>query len=272
MKPTALILGASSGMGLATAQKLAGEGFDLYLLYRERKEQAREAEAGFEKLRQQGTQITSWNKDALKSETREEVSAQLREKGAKVSLLLHSIAKGNLGLMVPYKNPSGNASSKLSGIFGDEDRFLGDDDFLLTAEAMAVSYYNWVKAIHDENLFAAEAAVLALSSEGSRRAWRNYAAVSAAKAALEAISRSIAVEFAPYGIRSNILQPGVTDTRALQHIKGHEIIREQSLQRNPFGRLTSPADVANAVYLMSRPEARWINGTVIPVDGGESIA
>lgn len=118
-------------------------------------------------------------------------------------------------------------------------------------------------------LFAEDARVLGLTSEGNQKAWHNYAAVSAAKASLEAISRSIALEFAPFGIRSNILQPGVTDTPSLRMIPGQEALKSQAAFRNPFSRLTTPEDVANAVYLMCRDEAAWINGAIIPVDGGE---
>ncbi len=82
----------------------------------------------------------------------------------------------------------------------------------------------------------------------------------------------MALELAAYGIRSNILQPGVTITPSFRMIKGNELIEEQSKMRNPFGKLTRPEDVANVVYLLSCPEELWINGAVIPVDGGESIA
>ncbi|HAD95805.1 MAG TPA: short-chain dehydrogenase [Cryomorphaceae bacterium] len=274
MKPLAIILGASSGMGMATALKLAREGFNLCVLYRERRQQAREAEEAFDRLRSQGCKILSYNKDALDAQSREEVMQQLLEQGVKVSLLLHSIARGNLKLMVPYRSGDHHSktSAELERLFADETHFLQGEDFQLTTEAMALSFYHWVKALHAKNLFEKEAMTLALTSEGSKKAWRNYAAVSVAKAALEAVARSIALEFAPYGIRCNILQPGVTDTRALHYIKGYPLIREQSLDRNPFGRLTTPEDVADVVYLMSRKEAQWINGAIIPVDGGESIA
>lgn len=268
--PTALILGASSGIGLASAKKLAKEGFNLVLLYRARKSDQQEAEEAFAEMRKSGAEVLAFNKDVLKEETRQEVLEELKSKGVKISLLLHSIAKGNLKLMAPIKNPD-LLPAGLQGTFRDGDNFLKEDDFLLTSQAMAVSYYSWVKAVFDHRLFADEAMCLALTSEGGRKAWRNYGAVSAAKAALEAISRNIALEFAQHGIRSNILQPGVTDTASLRMIPGSSYLKSQSVQRNPFGRLTKPEDVANAVYLMSRPEARWINGTIIPVDGGESI-
>ncbi len=271
--PWALILGGSSGMGWASVQKLARDGFNLVVLYRERKQQARETELHLQELKQQYNRtIISFNKDALSNEVVQAVAGKLKNEGIRLSLLLHSIAKGNLKLMVPVKKSDTRFAEKISAIFEDEKYFLEEQDFQLTIQAMALSYYNWVKVLHDSNCLAQEAMMLALTSEGSSRAWRNYAAVSAAKASLEAISRSIALEFAPYGIRSNILQPGVTDTRALRFIKGHELIRARSEERNPFGRLTTPDDVANVVYLMSRKEALWINGAVIPVDGGESVA
>jgi NAD(P)-dependent dehydrogenase (short-subunit alcohol dehydrogenase family) len=77
---------------------------------------------------------------------------------------------------------------------------------------------------------------------------------------------------APFGIRSNIVQAGVTDTPALRMIPGSAHLKAQARIRNPFGRLTTPEDVANAIYLLSLPESAWINGAIIRVDGGERIS
>ena len=96
--------------------------------------------------------------------------------------------------------------------------------------------------------------------------------VTFAKVTLEAITRNIALEYAPFGIRANCIQAGVTDTASLRMIPGSDEIKKHSLLRNPFNRLTLPEDVANVVYLLSKDEAAWINGTIIPVDGGEHIS
>ena len=149
---------------------------------------------------------------------------------------------------------------------------LKNDDFNITINAMAISLFDWTQAIFDAKLFANDARIVSFTSEGNTKAWKHYAAVSAAKVTLEAITRNIALEFAPYGIRANCIQAGVTDTASLQLISGSEKIKKHTLLRNPFKRLTTPKDVANVVYLLSKDEASWINGSVIPVDGGEHIS
>jgi NAD(P)-dependent dehydrogenase (short-subunit alcohol dehydrogenase family) len=121
-------------------------------------------------------------------------------------------------------------------------------------------------------LFASDARVLGMTSEGNHVAMRGYAAVAAAKAALESVARAMALELAPYGIRSNVVQAGVTDTPALRLIPGSEQAKAVARQRNPFGRLTTPQDVADVVCLLCTDEAHWINGTIVRADGGERIS
>ncbi|WP_417589945.1 SDR family oxidoreductase [Owenweeksia hongkongensis] len=271
MRNWVLILGGSSGIGLATAKKMAAEGFNLCIVYRARKADEAIAEKEFHAIKELGVECLTFNKDALKVEVVAKIVSKLKERGVSIKLLLHSIAKGNLKLMAPILN-SDMLPAGLQGAFRGESNFLKEDDFLLTAQAMAVSYYNWAKALLDNGCFDAQASCVALTSEGGKKAWRNYAAVSSAKAMLEAISRNMALELAPYGIRSNILQPGITDTPSLRMIPGSSYLVNQAIQRSPFGRLTLPEDVANVVYMLSLKEAQWINGTIIPVDGGESIS
>jgi enoyl-[acyl-carrier protein] reductase I len=154
----------------------------------------------------------------------------------------------------------------------DTSPILQTDDFQLTIQAMGISLYDWVKAIFEAKLFADDGRVVSFTSEGNSKALKNYAAVSAAKVTLEAITRNIALEFARFGIRANCIQAGVSDTASFQMIPGNNKLKKHSLERNPFDRLTLPEDVANVVYLLSKDEAAWINGTIIVVDGGEHIS
>ncbi|MCB1321017.1 MAG: SDR family oxidoreductase, partial [Leptospiraceae bacterium] len=138
--------------------------------------------------------------------------------------------------------------------------------------AMGASILSWTREIFDRGLFCDDARVIGLTSEGNSVAWLGYAAVSAAKAVLEALSRSIAREFGPHGIRSNIIQAGITDTKALRLIPGSQQMMAQARMRNPLGRLTEVDDVAKVVAFLAGDEAAWINGSILRVDGGEHIS
>lgn len=300
----ALILGGSSGFGLATAQKLAENGMNLLIVHRDRRGAMKKIEPEFEKLRALGPRLHTWNADAIQAEKRDAVLEEIAEvlgDSGRVRVLLHSIAFGNLKLIAPEKTQPRTAGPSLAARLGvdpealasaaDEllaegedglhtmthpaeypDRFLDEEDFGRTILSMGTSLLGWTQGLFQRGLFADDARIFGLTSEGNEVAWKGYAAVSAAKVALEALCRSIATEFAPYGVRCNIIQAGVTETPALAAIPGSDQLKAQARLRNPCGRLTLPRDVANVIYLLSLEEAAWINGDVIRVDGGEHIS
>lgn len=258
----AVILGGSSGIGLATAHKLATAGMHLLILHRDRRKDLPQIESQFAAMRAQGVQCLALNLDALQPENLVQALDALKAAmagGDRVRLLLHAIAKGNLKPIAPLPGQDTETAEPL----------LGGLDFQLTLDAMALSLARWVQALFEGNYFAADARVIGLTSEGNHKAWRSYAAVSVAKVALEALCRSMALEYAPYGIRCNVVQPGVTDTPSLRMIPGSETLLQHAALRNPFGRTTRPEEVADVIYLLCRDEAAWINGALIPVDGGE---
>lgn len=252
----ALILGGSRGLGLATAQKLGANGFNLLLVHRDRKAELPAIESDFEKIRAGGVRLLAFNRDAVSGEVRNELLHEFAEilgGSNKIAILVHSLAKGTVKPMA-----------------GDGER-LSSEDFLITLDAMAVSWYAWTRELLDLELFATKAMILAFTSEGNTRPIQNYGAISAAKAALEAIGRNMALEFAPQGLCVNCIQAGITETRSFSMIPGSEELKRYAKKRNPSGRLTLPEDVANVVYLLSKTEARWITGTIIKADGGESL-
>lgn len=253
----ALILGGSSGLGLATAKKLAQHGMNICVLYRAPRNMEDAIQNEFESIKKTGVDFLSFNNDALNPEKRAEIIEQLKSKFAQngsVKILVHSIAKGNLKPMI-----------------APDATTLKTDDFLLTINAMAISLYDWTKAVWNAQLFHQDARIISFTSEGNTKAWHGYAAVSAAKTSLEAITRSIALELAPFGVKANCIQAGTTNTPSFRAIPGSEALGEMAVKRNPFNKLTTPEDVANVVYLLSKDEAAWINGSVITVDGGEHL-
>lgn len=272
----AVILGGSSGLGLASARKLAADGFRLCVVYRESRSRDAAVKAAMAELAATAPEMLHFNADALTDAGRKTVLAALEAAlapGERVGVLLHSIAKGALK---PLAVAAGNSATLSDGAVArgnavGGERALQSRDVLLTVEAMGTSLLDWVSELRARQLFAEDARVLAFTSEGSSRVWPSYGAVAAAKATLESLVRAIAFELGPHGVRANCIQAGITDTRALQLVPGSEALKRHAAARNPLGRLTEPDDVANAVSLLCKPEARWINGTTVIVDGGEHL-
>lgn len=249
-----IILGGSSGLGYASALKLASHGMNLIVLYRASRLQSKQIETNFDQLRSYGIELFALNMDAAREDKITVAITEIKTvlKDNKVNLLLHSISKGNLKPMTG-------------------DNLLTTGDFQQTVHSMGISLYSWISQLHREQLFAQPARIISFTSEGSSKPMRGYAAVSAAKATLESITRSVALEFASEQITANCIQAGVTVTSSLQRIPDYEKLIAINKNRNPNKRLTLPQDVANAVYLLARPESQWITGNLIKVDGGESL-
>ena len=253
----AVILGGSSGFGLATVEKLSAHGMNIALLYRETAAKEKALKQHLEKLIElHRVNILSYNINALDAQGREsfiqQFNSSVQNKNC-VRLLLHSIARGNLKPLID----KGNVNE------------LSQEDIQLTAYAMATSLPDWTKLLLKENLFYKDARVVALTSEGAHKYWDSYAAVGVAKASLESLATYMAVEFAPFGIRTNVIQAGITRTPSFDRIPGSGALMDFAEKRNPLGRTTQPQDVANVIYLLCRDEAAWINGSLIHVDGGE---
>ncbi|UPT75798.1 MAG: SDR family oxidoreductase [Elusimicrobiota bacterium] len=137
---------------------------------------------------------------------------------------------------------------------------------------MGYDYLLWTRELTKEGMFAKNASTVAMTSEGNEIAWKGYAAVSAAKTALEASCRAMAVELAPYGVSSYIVQAGITDTPAGNAIPNFDLMKASARIRNPFHRLTTPEDVAETILGLCGPTLRWANGSILRVDGGEAIS
>jgi len=117
-------------------------------------------------------------------------------------------------------------------------------------------------------------AIVSISSPGGCRVLPDYAAVGASKAALESLTRYLAIELAPLNIVVNAVSPGIVLTDALHHfnsIREDENLVERAKDLTPAGRLVTPSDIANVVGFLCTPEAAMIRGQVILVDGGYTL-
>jgi enoyl-[acyl-carrier-protein] reductase (NADH) len=134
---------------------------------------------------------------------------------------------------------------------------------------MAHSFLYWVRDLFHAGLLGRGSRVYAMTSEGATLAVPTYGAVSAAKAALEAHVRQLALELMPQGITVNAIRAGVTDTPALRRIPNWERLVKASMARNPGGRMTRPEDVAQALVALATPNTYWMTVNTLGVDGGE---
>jgi NAD(P)-dependent dehydrogenase (short-subunit alcohol dehydrogenase family) len=253
-----VVLGASSGFGAAAARALAGAGLDVIGVHLDRKSTLPLAEAVVKDIEASGRRARFFNVNAADPTQRGEVVAAMGEamgSGPRVRVLLHSLAFGTLR---PLVSPSTKEA-------------VSPAQMAMTLDVMATSLVDWAEALVAAGLFERGAHVFAMTSAGSKRVWPAYGPVGAAKAALEALVRQLAVELAPEEITVNALCAGVTETPALAKIPGSKEMIEMALARHPRGRLTTPEDVARALVALSAPSCGWLTGNVIQVDGGEGL-
>jgi enoyl-[acyl-carrier protein] reductase III len=113
--------------------------------------------------------------------------------------------------------------------------------------------------------------IIALSSLGSRYYVPEYAALGAAKAAIESLVRYLAVELAPVGITVNAVCGGFVDTDSTRMIPEHAQVVRTIVQRTPAGRIGRPEDIAGVVSFLCSTESDWIRGQTLIADGGFSL-
>lgn len=255
----ALVLGSSSGFGEACSLELARWGMNIFGVHLDRRGTMAKVESIVEEIKSTGRDVRFYNVNVADAEKRQEVIGNIKEvtqqDDSQVKVMIHSVAFGTLKHYV-----------------SDERReVLNSKNIDMTLDVMAHSIVYWAQDLVMEGIMGEGGRIFAMTSSGSHRVWPTYGAVSAAKAAIEAHIRQMAVELAPRGITANSIMAGVTDTPALRKIPGNDKLINHALGANPSGRLTTPEDVAKAIALLSLDEAAWITGNVIGVDGGEDL-
>jgi enoyl-[acyl-carrier protein] reductase III len=256
----ALILGASSGFGEAAGLELARHGVNVFGVHLDRRATLANVDRIRSAIEAYGAEAHFFNANAADHEKRRDTIDRIEQilagrEGKRIRIFLHSLA---FGALKPLVGPNAEES-------------LSPAQVEMTLDVMASSLVYWIQDLAWRDLLAPGGRIFAMTSAGDQRCWPAYGAVSAAKAALEAYVRQLALELAPRGITANSIRAGVTDTPAARKIPGSERMFEEVRRRNPSGRMTTPGDVARTIATLSLSATGWVSGNVIGVDGGEEI-
>ncbi len=254
----ALILGASSGFGGATALELARRGMNIFGVHLDRQATMSTVDHLLRDIKHTGSRAVFYNINAADGIKRNETLDDIQERFAAeshqtVKVLVHSLAFGTLKPFVARR----------------QDEMVTQAQMEMTIDVMANSIVYWVQGLMARNLMRHGARIFGMTSSGGHSVLPYYGAVSAAKAALESHIRQLAMELGPYGITANSIMAGVTDTPALRKIPGSAQMLTIAKVKNPQGRATTPEDVAKAIGLLCEDDAYFISGNVIGVDAGE---
>jgi len=239
----ALITGGARGIGRATALKFAENGADVAIIYYNSVD---EAQSLVQDIQRMGRKAITIQANVADAASVNEAAQAFLQHFKKLDFLISNAASGVL-------KPALKMTTK---------------HWRWCLETNALALNHLVSALHP--YMSRGGRVIALSSLGAERAIPNYAFIGASKAALEALVRSLSLEMAPLGITVNTVSAGVVDTDALKHFPNRESLLETYAQHALTDRALLPEDVADAVYLLCRPEASMINAHTLFVDAGYS--
>jgi 3-oxoacyl-[acyl-carrier protein] reductase len=242
MGKVAVVTGASKGIGAAIAERFGEEGASVVVHYASDKKGADKVVTAIEKA---GAKAVAVQGDLSKPDEVEKVFKAAGDAFGKIDVLVN-----NAGVYEfrPVAQVDPEHFHRLFNL-----NVLG----LLLATREAVKRMN-----------GGGGSVINISSVVGEVPMANGAVYSATKAAVDAITQSLAQELGAQGIRVNSLQPGVTETEGFRAMPDNADFEKISLSQTPLGRLGTAADIAGAALFLATEDSGWVTGAEIPVSGG----
>jgi len=237
-KKIAIVTGGSKGIGRAICAELAEQGFYVVINYMKDKTGAEHTLTMVEQL---GSQGEIYQFDVRDGQTTEKVIEDIAERLGRIDVLINNagIIADGLFMMMPPNNWQSVIDTTLNG------------------------FYNMTRPVIEKMVRRRKGAIVSISSASSLMANRGQANYSAAKAGLNAASRSVAAEVARLGIRMNVVAPGLIETEMIQ-----EAPKDHIKTMIPMARIGRPEEVAKVVGFLCSDAASYITGQVISVNGG----
>ena len=244
MNRIALVTGGGRGIGRTIALKLASSGYDVAVNYQN-------SAAGAEEI---ASEIIMLGRKAIA------VQADIADPAAVAAMIQTVEAElGPVSLLV------NNAGLSWSGLFQDTDYTTWRRLFTVNVDGA----YHCIQAVLPRMLHEKDGCIINISSIWGLHGASCEVAYAATKAALVGMTKSLAAELAPSGIRVNAVAPGCIESDML-HELGEETVRSLAGE-TPMGRIGSPEDVARVVRFLASADAEFITGQVITADGGFTL-
>jgi enoyl-[acyl-carrier protein] reductase III len=243
---TAVITGSGRGIGRGIALALAQRGCNVAINYFRHREEAEETAAAVERLGARAVVIKA-------HVGRDEEMKTLVEESRRVF--------GGVDIFV------GNAASGVLKPITEIDLKAWEWTVNINARSILVGVQTALPAMRARGW----GRILTVSSIGSRRVFPEYGVVGVSKAAIEALTRYLAVELAPHNIIANCISPGVVITGALDFFQRKDEMVAYAEANTPAGRLVTPEDVGEVAAWLCTDAARMIVGQTIEVDGGYNL-
>lgn len=241
MEKTAVVTGSSRGIGRAVARRLAHEGYAVCINYIQREDKARELQ---QELEAAGCRAMICRADVSDRAAVNAMMARVKERFGPVSLLV---------------NNAGVAGQALFQDISDElwHRYFGVN---------LDGAFHCIQAVLPDMIHEKQGCIVNISSIWGLRGASCEVTYSCTKAAIIALTRSLAMELGPSGIRVNCVAPGVIDTDMLSALPRD--VMDGLAGQTPLGRLGQPEDIAGAVAYFASREAGFVTGQVLCADGG----
>jgi NAD(P)-dependent dehydrogenase (short-subunit alcohol dehydrogenase family) len=239
---TAIVTGGNSGLGFATSKKLCENGIKTYVIGRS-KEKTEDAckEIGLNAI---------------------PLLFDLNDLDG-IPAMIEKIAKKN-----PIDILVNNAGVNLKKDFSK----VTNEDFLSIIHTNLLSVFAISREVVANMKVNNGGNIVNISSMASQYGIPKVIAYSASKGAIESMTRAMAVELAQFGIRVNCVAPGFIKTKMSSKALDNDPERKNKvLSRTPMGILGDPSDIADAVYYFASNQSKFTTGTILPVDGGNSI-